>query len=146
MCPYMCWENSIIFSNLKTGKSYYNFKCKNLFLKYVKIIILIFYGMFLTIKGNKLTNHLKIQIWLYYLIFKYSEYCVYIIEFLSVSLSCFLIANPDIWGSVPSLLCDWLNHTFVRTQAAQLHIMAATRKQQNKTVTITWRTIWIYKN
>jgi len=26
-----------------------------------------------------------------------------------------------------------MNHTFVRTQAAQLHIMAATRVQQNKT-------------
>lgn len=66
MYPYMGWENSIIFSNLKTGKSYYNFKFKNLYLKYVKIIILIFYGIFLTIKENKLMNHLKIQIWLHY--------------------------------------------------------------------------------
>jgi hypothetical protein len=50
--PYMFWENSIIFSSLKIDKSYYNFKLKNLFLKYVKIIFLIFYGMFLTIKGK----------------------------------------------------------------------------------------------
>ena len=48
---HMFWENSVFFSNIKTDKSYYNFKFKNLFLKYVKIIILIFCVMFLMISG-----------------------------------------------------------------------------------------------
>jgi len=143
MYPYMFWENSIIFSCLKIDKSYYNFKFKNLFLKYVKIIILIFYGMFLIIKGNKLMYHLKRKIWLHYLIFKYLEYCMYILQFLSVLLSCFLI--PILIHGVVFLLC-YVSDFVPGTQATQLHIMAATRKQQNKTVIITWRTLWICKN
>jgi hypothetical protein len=135
----MFWENSVFFSGIKTDKCYYNFKFKNLFLKYVKIIVLIFCGMFLTIKGNTLMHHLKIWIWLHYLVFKYLECCVYI-YFLSVLLSCFLIAIR-IYGVV-FLLCyvtDWNIHLLEHKQPNYTSWQLPESNKIKQTVTITWR-------